>query len=78
MVTQPKEINSGVPQGSVLRLVLYLLYIFQSLSSVTATYADDIAMLAAHNNHVETSLRLQKSLYHIQKWFKNRKSKLTK
>jgi len=27
-------------------------------------------ILAAHNSHIEISSRLQKSLHHIQRWFK--------
>jgi len=70
---QLKEINSRVSQGSVLEPVFYLIYIADlpvTLDSTTATYADDIAVVAAHNNHIEASLRLQESLYHIQRWFK--------
>jgi len=45
--------------------VLYLLYAadFSALGSTTATYADDTAVLAAHNNFIEASLRLQENLY---------------
>jgi len=58
MVTHLKEINFGVPQNSVLGPVLYLLYTIDlpvALDSTTATYADDTAVLAAHNNHIEAS-----------------------
>jgi len=61
VVTQLKEINSGVPQDSVLGPMLYLLYTADlpvALGSTTATYADDTAVLAAHNNQREASLRL--------------------
>jgi len=66
MPTQLKEINSGVSQGSILGLLLYLLYTADlpvALDSIIAIYADDIAILAAHSNHMEVSLRLQESLY---------------
>jgi len=73
MVTQLKDINSGVPQGSVLGPVLYLLYTADlpiAPDIITATYADDTAILTAHKDHVEASQRLQKSLLHIQIWLK--------
>jgi len=72
LVTQSKNINSGI-QGSVLRLVLYLLYTADlpvAPDTITATYADDTAILTAHKDHIEASQRLQKSLFHIQIWLK--------
>jgi len=68
VVTQLKDINFGVPQGSVLGPVLYLLYTADlpvAQDTITATYADDTAILTAHKDHVEASQRLQKCLFHI-------------
>jgi len=49
-----------VPEGNILGPVLYFLYIADLPvalpSSTTATYADDIAVLVAHNNYLEASL----------------------
>jgi len=73
MVTQLKEINSAVLQDSILGSVLYLLYTADlpiALGSTTVIYADNTTILAAYNNHIEASLRLQESLYNIQRWFK--------
>jgi len=73
VITQLKDINSGVPQGSVLGPVLYLLYTADlpvAPDTITATYADDTAILTAHKDLVEASQRLQKSLFHIQIWLK--------
>jgi len=61
VVTQLKDINSRVPQGSVLGPVLYLLYTTDlpvAPDTITATYADDTAILTAHKDHVEASQRL--------------------
>jgi len=58
VVTQLRDINSGVPQGSVLGTVLYLLYTADfpvALDTITATYVDDTDMLAAHKDHIEAS-----------------------
>jgi len=69
VVTQLKDINSGVPQGSVLGPVLYLLYTADlpvALDTINATYADDIAILAVHKDYIEASQRLQENLFHIQ------------
>jgi len=52
--------------------VLYLLYTATfslAPSTTTTTCADDTAILA-HNNHIQASLRLQESLFYIQKWLK--------
>jgi len=33
------------------------------------TYANETAVIIAHNNHIEAFLQLQNSLYYIQRWF---------
>jgi len=56
--------------------VFYLLYtadLSVGLDSTTTTYAEDTAILVAHNNHLEASLRLQENLHHIQRWLKRRR-----
>jgi hypothetical protein len=58
-------INSGVCRDSVTEPVLYLLCIVNlsvALDETTATYADDTALLMAHNNHIEAFKR--KSFLH--------------
>jgi len=67
-VTQLKYINFGVfSQGSVLGLVLYLLYTANlpfALVTTIATYADDTDIVAAHKNYIEVFTR--KPFLHLE------------
>lgn len=66
-----KEIRAGVPQGSVLGPVLYLLYTsdIPSLEYETiATFADDTAIMAVGKNHEEATEKLQTSIDRINIW----------
>jgi hypothetical protein len=59
--------------GSVLRSLLYLLYtanLSTSPESITATFADDTAVLATDNDSAIASHKLQTNLAAIQNWFK--------
>jgi len=37
---------------------------------MTATYADDTAILALHENHITVSINLQSHLHQLEKWLK--------
>jgi hypothetical protein len=64
-------VNDGVSQGSVLCLLLYLLYTSDlptSPDTITATSADDTAVLATDNDPTIASHKLKTSFLPIQHW----------
>ena len=66
-------IQSGVPQGSILGPILYLLHtadLPETANTMTATYADDTAILASHENSNTASQHLQHHLHQLEKWLK--------
>ena len=66
-----KEIKAGVPQGSVLGPVLYLLYtcdIPKLENDTIATFADDTAILAVGNNTTISTQKLQSAVNQINDW----------
>ena len=71
--TSLAEIYSGVPQGSVLGPVLYLLYTADlptGNDTMTATFADDTAILASSMDPLIASMKLQNGLNKLQHWLK--------
>ena len=68
-----KEIKAGVPQGSVLGPILYLLYtsdIPELGNSTVATFADGTAILAVGTSNEESTGKLQTAINQIQTWTK--------
>lgn len=73
------EIKAGVPQGSVLGPVLYVLYtsdLPELESSTLATFADDTAVLAVGNTNEEATSALQIAVTEIEDWTETWKIKV--
>lgn len=68
-----------MPQGSVIGLLLYLLYTYdipQPSGMTVATFADDTATLAVGNSEEEATNKLQNAVNKINNWTKKWRIKL--
>ena len=74
-----REIKAGVPQGSILGHILYLIYTrdIPVIRGVhTATYADDTAILSVGKSQQESIAKLQSACDEITNWAEKWKIKL--
>lgn len=80
-VSQIEQINAGVPQGSVLGPMLYLLFTSDlptSNDTMISTFADDTAILACNNDPNTASEMLQAHLNQIEIWLDKWRIKVNK
>lgn len=78
-VSNRKPITAGVPQGSILGPLLYVLYtadIPTTDNTDLATFADDTAILASHSKHDVAMARLQEAVDKIANWTKRWRIKI--
>jgi len=74
-----KPISAGVPQGSVLGALLYILYtadIPEEKDTLLATFADDTAVISPHEDYTVATKMLQKAVDKIVEWATKWKIKL--
>lgn len=74
-----KKISAGVPQGSILGPILYLLYTSDlpiTNEGTIATFADDTAILATGDNIEEATNKLQRATNEVCNWTKRWRIKL--
>jgi len=73
------HIHSGVPQGSILGPLLYVLHTSDlpaSSETILGTFADDTAIFSIHEDPTIAALNLQEHLHIIEKWLKKWKIKI--
>jgi len=71
--TSLHDIQSGVPQGSILGPVLYSIFTADlpvSDLTLTASYADDTAIMASHSDPIIATQHLQQHLDKMERWLK--------
>jgi hypothetical protein len=71
-------IKAGVPHGSVIGPLLYLIYTADAITrnnTLIATFADDTAVLSSDVDPARAAERLHHHLNLLQNWLKNGKSR---
>lgn len=78
-ISNPAEITCGVPQGSILGPLLFLVYVNDIVSAVQCKlllYADDSALIVADKSPEAIQHRLSRELDSIREWLIDNKLSL--
>ena len=77
MISNPELITCGVPQGSTLGPLLFLIYINDLATVVNNSklhlYADDTAVYCSDRHHLVAKNPVQMGLHNISRWCNNNK-----
>ena len=78
-LSEPKGVTCGVPQGSILGPLLFLLYVNDMASAVRCKlllYADDSALIASGKNVADIESTLSSELEYVSNWLIDNKLSL--
>ena len=78
-MSEPKGVTCGVPQGSILGPLLFLLYVNDMASAVRCKlllYADDSALIASGKNVADIESTLSSELEYVSNWLIDNKLSL--
>lgn len=68
IVSENKTVSTGVPQGTILGPLLFILYVNDMLKDNVISYADDTAIITTANSWTEVEAKMNEDLECISSW----------